>query len=263
MKLTFLKAKSFAMTIITVLLLAGCDYWLQNDETPIRYIHLEEEVPLTEDASSPICDFSIQHHFLNEKNDSIAGLINRSLQRELLGEDYASLAPETAVDSFKNTYIRNYRKEVGEIYHRDPEPVMPWFNRAFELKTALADGREGTLNVEADFYLYEGGAHPNTYSRWMNFDRTTGQLLSSKEVFPAATRHAVEQQLLDALLKTKQAENLDSLKAMGYLTHTFIYIPENFILGKDSISFLFNAYDIAPRAAGATVLKLGYDQLKP
>lgn len=261
MKLNIFKAKFIVSAFVFVFMLSGCEYLWQNDNAPIKYIRLKEEVPLNIDTSSPYCSFSIDFSYLNEKDDSIAGVINRAVQQQLLGDDYAKLTAEIAVDSFKNTFIRNYRQEVGPLYQQDPDPTLPWFNRTFELKTNFSDGKEGVVNLTADFYQYEGGAHPYTFSRWLNFDRASGRLLTAQEIFPTPMRKDVEEKLLRKLLMKEEVTSMESLRAKGYLHDTEMFIPDNFRLGKDSVAFLFNAYDIAPYAAGSTVLELGYDEL--
>ena len=90
------------LTLVACLmtLVVGCQWVGNYDSSPYQHIFVEEEAHLTEDASSPFCDFSMDYTCLNEKDDSIAGIINRTIQGEFLGEDFASLTPEVAVDSF-------------------------------------------------------------------------------------------------------------------------------------------------------------------
>jgi hypothetical protein len=40
-----------------------------------------------------------------------------------------------------------------------------------------------------------------------------------------------------------------------------MFAPENFILGKDDITFIYNPYEIAPYAMGKTELILTYDDM--
>ena len=42
-----------------------------------------------------------------------------------------------------------------------------------------------------------------------------------------------------------------------------MYIPDNFLLGKNEVLFLFNRYDIAPYAAGETIIRLSYEEIGP
>ena len=56
--------------------------------------------------------------------------------------------PEVAVDSFKNTYINNYRKDVNEFYQEDikmelPKTKLPtWYNYEYGLTTYSAKAKK-------------------------------------------------------------------------------------------------------------------------
>ena len=256
------------IVMTSLLMMAGCDF-LADDESPVKQLAIHEKAHLSNDPASPCCNFTLNHSYLNEKQDSIAALINRQLQNELFGNDYASLAPELAVDSFKNTYLRNYTKQLGGNYQKaidmgvHEQEIAAWFSHEYTLNTTLEDGCEGVINVKADFSIHEGGAHPHDYSRWMNFSRTSGKPLGVEQVFASGTKEQVEKLLLEALMARKGVQTLDDLKKAGFLEQTSMYIPNNFLLGKEGISFLFNAYDIAPHSAGNTVLQLGYEEIGP
>ena len=51
--------------------------------------------------------------------------INRTIHAHVLGKEYIRMNPEVAVDSFKNTYINNYRKDVNEFYQEDIKNGTP------------------------------------------------------------------------------------------------------------------------------------------
>lgn len=255
-------------------LATGCDLLAPSTDSPYNHIFREEEAHLTDDASSPFCDFSIDYTYLEEENDSIASLINRAMQREWLGEDYASLLPEVAVDSFKNVYLRNYRQEVGELYLADrtktasDEEIPQWYNQTYSLVTFVEEGHGGTVNASANWFVDMGGAHPNTWSRWMNFDFETGKYLGKEDVFLPSAKADIEKILLDKLIQV-QAKNypdetirsLEDLQKVGFLQLTDLYIPDNFLLGKEEVLFLFNRYDIAPYSAGETIIRVPYEEI--
>ena len=264
------------LTLVACLmtLVVGCQWVGNYDSSPYQHIFVEEEAHLTEDASSPFCDFSMDYTCLNEKDDSIAGVINRAIQGEFLGEDFASLTPEVAVDSFKNVYLRDYRKEVGELYMADldksssRDAVPNWYAQTYSLVTFIEEGRGGTVNASANYFVDMGGAHPNQWSRWMNFDFNTGALLTKEEVFLPESTKEIETILLNKLLlhqgeiyPDESIKTLEDLHNKGILQLTNMYIPDNFLLGKDKIQILFNRYDIAPYAAGEIILEVPYEEI--
>ena len=48
---------------------------------------------------------------------------------------------------------------------------------------------------------------------------------------------------------------------MGFLQHTNMFIPDNFLLSKRGMLFLFNRYDIAPYSAGEIVIEVPYEEI--
>lgn len=254
--------------------LGGCGLMEKYDDSPYKYIFKEEEAHLTEDASSPFCDFSVDYTYLDEEGDSIATLINRTIQGEFLGNDYASLTPEEAVDSFMNVYIRDYRKETGELYQVDrakgtsDEEIPAWYNQTYSLVTFIEEGHGGIINVSANVFVDTGGAHPHQWSQWLNFDFESGKLLTKDDVFLASAKVDIERMLLDHLM-LMQAEiypdeslkTLEDLQQKGFLQMTNMYIPDNFLLHKEGVSFLFNRYDIAPYSAGEIVIEIPYEEI--
>lgn len=263
-----------AWIVCLIIVASGCGMLGSDDYSPYHHLFVEEEAYLTEDASSPYCDFTLDYSYLNEKDDSIAGVINRAIQWEFLGEEFASLSPEAAVDSFKNVYLRDYRKEVGELYQADldkstsRETVPQWYAQTYSMVTFVEEGYGGTVNATASYYVDMGGAHPNQWSRWINYDFTTGKQLAKEDVFRDDAIQDVERILFAKLLANRaelhpdaEVKTLEDLQALGYLQMTNIYIPDNFLLSKNAVMFLFNRYDIAPYSAGEIVLEVPYEEI--
>lgn len=257
-------------------LVSACGPSASYEDSPYRNIVVVEEAHLTDDASSPYCDFSMDYSFLKEDDDSIAQLINRHIQREILGADYASLTPEAAIDSFKNTYLRDYRKEVGELYLADKAQaeegteIPAWYSQTYSLLTFLDEGHAGTMGVSANIFVDTGGAHPNQWGRWLNFDYVTGKLLAQEDVFHASAKTDIEKILLDKLIRMQAEEHpedsvstLEDLQELGFLQLTNMYIPDNFLLNKEAMLFLFNRYDIAPYSAGEIIIRVPYEEIGP
>lgn len=270
--------------LTTVLATTGCGENTHYDDSVYTNIRLEEVAHLTpEDKTSPYLDLVIDYGFFTEyENDSVVMKINRRIQQELLGDSYNALPPEEAVDSFKNDRIREYRTEMKELCAADSfdihqtdslsgdSPYPAWYNQTYSLVTIIDEGRSGIVTVCADTFMDTGGAHPNQWSRWMNFRFSDGSLITTEETFPNATHEELKQLLLAALIR-QQAEahpeeeikTLENLQSRGILCFTEMYIPQNFLLGKETVGFLFNRYDIAPYSEGSIVLEVPYKNLEP
>ena len=247
------------MLITFAFLYTGCKRLSAYDYSPYVYFNLVEEAYLNSDENSPYCDFSMDYSCLNEENDTIAALINEVIHREFLGAEFASLAPAEAVDSFKNTYLRNYRTETGELYEADKAKmtegaeVPAWYGQTYSIVTFMEEGRDGIMGASANYFVDLGGAHPSQWSKWLNFDTNTGQLLTVNDVFELQELENIEDLLHDAVLKQK----------VDLYPDTKAFLTENFMLAKEGVRFLYNRYDIAPRSSGSIMVEIPYEVIEP
>jgi hypothetical protein len=273
--------RGVAIALTAVFLSAGCSHRLQNNNFAVEHCTADTVAPLHADAQAPACSLSVDLCYLTASadapsgEDSVARIINTTVMEQLLGEDYAALPTTDAVGLFKTNYLNDYRQDMQDLYAADvknqvAEDELPsWYNRSFELKTEMKDGREGILCTTADIYEFAGGAHPNTWQIWMNFRLTDGHLLTVDEVFKPTMQDAVSDCLLDALidwmrdkLDNKDIHTVSDLQNEGVLLTAQLYVPDNFLLLKDEVRFVYNRYDIAPYALGAIELALPYDKIK-
>ena len=63
-------------------------------------------------------------------------------------------------------------------------------------------------------------------------------------------------------MKDEGASTVDELYDAGYYMDTDMYISQNFILGHEGVTFLYNRYEIAPYALGDILITLDYKTLK-
>ena len=259
--------------LVLMVLMVSCGLSSTMDDSFCKHVFLEEEARLADTDNSPYCDFAIDFSYLNE-TDSIAILMNRAIQSEFLGDDYATLEPEAAVDSFKNAYLKAYTDEVGKLFEIErqnassEDEIPAWFNQTYSLVTFVEEGHGGIINATANYFVDMGGAHPNQWSRWLNFDFVTGRLFEKEEVFHLEATADIESLLLDKLIRMQAKEHpdmevksLEDLQNMGFLQHTNMFIPDNFLLSKRGMLFLFNRYDIAPYSAGEIVIEVPYGEI--
>ena len=258
--------------VALAVLMVGCGL-SSNGDSAYRHVFIEEEARLVDTDNSPYCDFAIDFTYLDEV-DSVAVRMNRSIQREFLGDDYATLTPVAAVDSFRNAYLADYRNEVGAIFEKEranassEEEIPAWFSQTYSLVTFVEEGQGGVINATANYFVDMGGAHPHQWSQWLNFDFVTGRILEKDEVFHLEASADIEAMLLDKLIRMQaeehpdtQVNSLEDLQNMGFLQHTNMFIPDNFLLSKRGLLFLFNRYDIAPYSAGEIVIEVPYEEI--
>ena len=258
--------------VALAVLMVGCGL-SSNGDSAYRHVFIEEEARLADTDNSPYCDFAIDFTYLDEV-DSVAVRMNRNIQREFLGDDYATLDPVAAVDSFRNTYLADYRNEGGAIFEKErakassEDEIPAWFSQTYSLVTFVEEGQSGVVNATANYFVDMGGAHPHQWSIWLNFDFVTGRILEKEDVFHLEASADIEALLLDKLIRMQaeehpdmQVNSLEDLQNMGFLQHTNMFIPDNFLLSKRGMLFLFNRYDIAPYSAGEIVIEVPYGDI--
>lgn len=104
-------------------------------------------------------------------------------------------------------------------------------------------------------------AHGINQQQILNFDSRTGLLLTLKDIFVSGYEQPLKDLLLKALLSKTGCKNIHALRARGYLSSMDIFPTENFILGSETITFIYNPSEIAPYSMGATQLVIPYSDL--
>lgn len=255
----------------------GCTH-TSNVKQSIEEAEVKILAPLIEnDPNSPSCNFTANIQYIKtEDTDTIGMQINKKMIALSLGQEYQTLSAPEAIDLFKNEYIANYRKEISDFYKEDlknaedKSAIPSWYNFEFMLTTQLKEGKEGIFNYISTIMEYRGGAHPNQWSKWVNIRKADGEILSLNDIFVPTYKSGVNALILEALIKEmatrlndSSIKTLKDLQENNILDYSELYVPDNFLLEKEGISFLYNQYDIAPYSMGVIVISLPYSQLKP
>ena len=118
-------------------------------------------------------------------------------------------------------------------------------------------------------FQYTGGAHPNTTITCLNINQETGKILKEDDVFNEKDTASICKLIMNELIKevnqrmdTDTITSLDGLQSMGILLDTYLYIPSNFLLEKEGVTFYYNRYEIAPYSAGDFRLTVNYDDIQ-
>lgn len=224
-------------------------------------VDASKTVALTNETGSPECKISLDV-MAAKGNGKAAQAINKAIVAKLF--DFVNLSPKVAVDSFARKYTSDYVENMSPLYKDDKgdESKKPWYQYSYDVKTKVEDGREGICVYTINLSYYEGGAHGIDHTLTMNFDKLTGKQLSLADVFVAGYQQKLNEKLIEALLKKVGVNSVNELHDKDYLYSTDMFPSENFILGEDEITFIYNSYEIAPYEKGKTELSIDYDDLE-
>lgn len=271
---TYFLAGTFASIAVS-----GCTEGQYIGEATVNACNADTTVYLTgHDESSPSCHIKLSFAYLNpfSDNDSVSEAVNYTLKQMFFGDFYAKLTPKTFIDSITASLISDYRRDVTEYYRTDiangvnPEDMPSWYNYDFEITSELEKGRDSVWNFQVITFQNTGGAHPNTWTKWVNIDARTGHPVSREHVFGRADKDQIRRLLLGRIveaanerLETDTITGIDGLRANGILLDEDVFIPENFLLTDDGIKFLYNPYEIAPYFMGSFELNMTNEEITP
>lgn len=253
-------AAAFAVTVMTV----GCspEKGSTADGIDFESFKTEKRAPLTQQPGAPECAVSLNVLEARSGNAAVDKAVNNAIADELFGMTGQSL--KAVADSFATQYADDYKKNLTAFYREDQNDKSrrKWYEYTYKVTTSTEKARDGFTVYKAVTDYYEGGAHGVSITAVMNFSNATGKRYRLKDVFVPGSEKRLADLLLSALEEKTGQKGIDALKEAGYLNTTDIYAPQNFALGPDGVTFVYNAYEIAPYEKGITELTLSYDDLK-
>jgi hypothetical protein len=142
---------------------------------------------------------------------------------------------EAFADNFLKKSARRYKADLRAILLRQQGPLV-------------------AVQLDADFYT--SGAHGAPSTRYLNYDRRSGQLLTLDDVVLDGQRPAFVQMENAAFLAWMKGKGIDSSTQWPFKE------TENFTLGAEGVTVKYDAYAIGPYSAGQPELLIPYAALK-
>jgi len=187
--------------------------------------------------------------FLEAPSDSVLEKLNMNLLDELRGEGY------TNVIAYANGFIRDFVKDKAEI------PNMATWNAEIDQKVLF--NSPDFICIETNQFTYTGGAHGIYGTSYENYDRNTGDLIQLADLFvPNFEKRlaVIGERYFRQSMAISTAESFDQT---GYtFPNDEFYLPQNFGLTKEGITFLYSIYEIAPYAQGEQEFTIPYGELR-
>ena len=235
------------------------------EEASIASLQADTTVSLnTAVESSPNCKIHLDFMYLKcSDKDSVSQSVNQTLQSIFFNEQLSLLSPEIFVDSVMHTYISKYKNDVEKYYQADikngvdAKDIPQWYNYEFDITSELAKGKNNQFwNYTVSTFQNTGGAHPNTWGKWVNINASNGKALTKEDIFLPGTDKDICNLILKQLiqeankrLETDTISSMEGLQSAGVLLDTDLYIPDN-------------RYDIAPYSMGDFQLTVPYAEIE-
>lgn len=219
-------------------------------------ISINKEMKLSNDEGSPVCAVSLQLKYATEKNGHKAEVVNEIIQQKLF--NMSELTIQQAADSFANSYTSTYVRNFLPLYNQDRADTTKrsWYEYHYVITSQTEPGGFGTTTYTAIIDYYEGGAHGNNQRMTLNFENKTGRLLELEDIFVPGFESQLTPILENALSEKVDAKDFRDLQDKGYLFSMEMFPSKNFILNDETITFIYNPYEIASYDKGETELNI-------
>ncbi len=235
-----------------------------NDSITFDSIKVDSTVALDEDASSPRCHVSLSITYAKGKR---ADYINDSIIRSgILSPDYFSISSEKisieqAADSFVRRYLSEYKKDYGELYKADKTHSTS-YNCEYIVSTYVMQESDNYYTYVANIYNYGGGAHGSSVVITKNINVKNGKIVALKDIFVPGYERELNDAIVKNLCDNYDVKDLNGLREKTIFMGIDVYAPDNFIIGKKNITFIFSPDEIASHAMGEIRVKIDNDDIK-
>lgn len=119
------------------------------------------------------------------------------------------------------------------------------------------------ISIVVETYSYTGGAHPNSYRQYLNFDKFKNKELENE--YFILDRPGLLNLVELKFRKIHEVEDGITLKETGKFfleKDSLFFLPSAIGFEMDSLVFFYNPYEIGPYVMGGTEVKLAKEELK-
>jgi len=223
-----------------------------------------KDIDIADDAQST--DPALQSHFkvsYPEINEVLPAAVADSIERIIASFIAGSEEPVNKLPDV-NQLARDFFAQRAEVAAEFDNEV-PW---TMDRKVSVAGKLGNLLSLELMESSYMGGAHPNSFFIYKVIDLSTGQVVKLYDLLdrtkkPTLDRLRLEQLEADKLVPEAEADWKSYFFEDSFLPDGSFYKNDNFRVGPEGITFLYNSYEIAAYAFGLTEVTIPLKTIQP
>ncbi len=211
------------------------------------------------------CTISISLHHAQGPN---AHIINDSILKsgifvdEELRRGEKKTVPKAIKIVVKN-HIKGFKNDVKEVMNGGGGNIDAMSDCYYNVSSKVDYGRDGAINYRASYDAYLGGAHGSANTFYMNFDPKTGRMIKTADIVVQGADDRLAGLIALRIARMHSCASVDELKDREGIFDIFDpYVPDNFVMGKDSITFVYQCEEIGPYAVGEIAARFAYSELK-
>lgn len=157
---------------------------------------------------------------------------------------------QEAIQSFNNGYV--------ELKNKYPDETAGW---EAKINGDISYEDRKTLTIQLNSYIFTGGAHGYSSTRFLNFDKKKGVELENWQLFRDTQGF---EQFAESKFRVKEKIPQDKpINSTGFMfEQDSFYLPENIGFTQKGIVLHYNQYEVASYADGPIELILPYNEVK-
>lgn len=237
--------------------LGGCALTTNEQDTALTFdtLQLVQKEHLLNDTTLPCCHLSIKLHPPMAGVDSVAmSYLTPLYITGILGEAYSLMPLDEALAVYAADYITEY-KEL-EIDIQSYNMIGAYMNYELSVTDSVLYNKEGIYSYGATSYSYMGGAHGLQTTIHYNVDLNRMQPIATTDLFQEGTAEYVGDLIRNSLVEMKRED-------IAFFEMQEVVVTENFFVGDNGITWVYNPYDIASYAMGSSYVLVTYSELQP
>ena len=218
-------------------------------------------VALARNNGAPTCNVTASIAYAVGRN---ANLINAALLKSgVFAPEYVSGADAQCASRFARCVVENcasdYLRDYAPLYRGDAAHGQ-MFTKRISVTARAFSYREGIIVYAVTTSERDEDGMSEKRTSAININAKTGKVITHDELFlPGSDRH-IERLIVDKLRRKYGAKDDNELKDKGILAGEDIYIPDNFVIGKHDITYIYAADEIAPHDFGEIRVAISYDE---
>lgn len=198
------------------------------------------------DTAKAVIEFAVfKDSVLNKKLVDKVGFTSSNGKRKS-ATSYKSIAAD-----FMNGFDE-YEQENDDHY-------QSWF---FDSRSSVLLQKPGYISLQLDNVEYVGGAHANSFSLYVNYDLNTYKEISLESLLKPGALPKLNQIAEQIFRKNEGLTPTASLSDAYFFENDQFKLNNNFTITSTGLQFKYNPYEIKPFAAGETILKIPFAQIK-
>jgi hypothetical protein len=180
--------------------------------------------------------------------------LNNTVTSKLLDMFRIGEKPDTSLASLTKNFMTDY------ISSKRGGASSMCYSLDAHIKVIRQDSSLTTL--ETGGYVFKGGAHPLSYTGFINWDTKTNKSITLTDLIDRNNLEKFNRIAEGIFRKNEKLTDTASLANDYFFKDNKFALSDNFAITPTGLKFLYNQYEIKPYAAGITTLVIPYSQIK-